>query len=82
MRLPDSLMVEVKTLAAETGRTMTAVIEDALREHLARIRAPRTGGSFKLMTFGRGGLLPGVDIDRTADLIDQMEEGLPIDKRR
>ena len=36
VRLPDDLMKAVKRHAAETGRTLTAVIEDALRAALAR----------------------------------------------
>jgi hypothetical protein len=36
----------------------------------------------KLITFGSGGLRPGVDLDDTAALIDLMEAGEPLDKRR
>ncbi len=36
VRLDDQLLLEVRRWAADTGRTITAVIEDALREVLAR----------------------------------------------
>src|SRR5262252_6014699 len=44
VRLPPGLMAQVKKLARETGRSMTQVIEDALRVAVARGRtaAPRT----------------------------------------
>jgi len=41
VRLDDDLLRQTKTLAAQTGRTLTAVIEDALRETLARDRGRR-----------------------------------------
>ena len=34
--LDDQLLREAKRFAGDTGRTLTAVIEDALRESLAR----------------------------------------------
>ena len=35
VRLDDELLSEAKQIAAKTNRTLTAVIEDALRQHLA-----------------------------------------------
>ena len=34
VRLDDDLLRQLKVLAGQTGRTLTAVIEDALREAL------------------------------------------------
>src|ERR1700675_4442894 len=46
VRLDDDLLRQTKTLAAQTGRTLTAVIEDALRETIApRCRPSRVTGS-------------------------------------
>lgn len=59
--------------AARTGRTLTAVIEEALRAALAPRRA-RGRERVELPTFGSGGLLPGVDLDDTASLLDAMED--------
>lgn len=86
VRLPDDLMRQVKRLAVETDRTLTRVIEDALREILARQRRRETSDPpiepVELPTFCGTGLAPGVDLDDSAALLDLMEEGLPIDKRR
>jgi predicted transcriptional regulator len=74
LRLDEHLMQQAKRLAAETGRTLTAVIEDALRESFARRMSPQPKRKIKLPTFDSGGLMPGVDIDNSASLLDIMEE--------
>lgn len=73
MRLPDELLKAAKRRAVETGRTLTDVIEDALRAALAREETEGTGEPFSLPTYGSGGTLPGVDLDDTAALLDLME---------
>lgn len=72
VRLPPGLMAQVKKLARETGRTMTQVIEDALRTAVARRPAagPRT---VTLVTVNGDGLQPGVDLDDTSALLDRMD---------
>lgn len=78
IRLDDSLLAEAKTLAVKTGRTLTAVIEDALRASLApQAQTPGTEGWMRLPTVGGQGLRPGVDLDCTSDLIDIMERDDP-----
>jgi hypothetical protein len=72
IRLDEQLLRDAKQLAAQTGRSFTAIVEDALREVLSRrqtaaMRAP------ELPTFGSGGLLPGVDLDDSAALVDLMD---------
>ena len=69
--IDDQLLVEVKTVAAQSGRTLSAVIEDALRAALAR-RSER-GSIPPLPTISGGGLQPGVDLDDSAALLDLME---------
>lgn len=66
-------MREVKRLAAETDRTLTRVIEDALRAAVARRAQPSDERPFRIPTFGRGGVRPGVDLDNSAALLDVME---------
>ena len=75
IRLDDHLLREAKGLALRSGRTLTKVIEDALREALARgSEAPtNTADRVSLPTFTGDGLLPGVDLDDSAGLIDLME---------
>ncbi|MBX3348738.1 MAG: ribbon-helix-helix protein, CopG family [Nitrospira sp.] len=66
-------MTQIKKLAAKTHSTVTALIEEALREALARRRRAGRRPPMKLPTYGNQGLLPGVDIDDTASLLDVME---------
>lgn len=73
VRLDDDLLRQTKTLAARTGRTLTAVIEDALREALARHGSRPRHARVTLPTFKGEGLRPGVDVDHTAGLLDIMD---------
>lgn len=50
-----------KRRAAEEGKTLTRVIEEALRRHLEEPRRPKTPFRLKLVT-KRGRLLGGVDL--------------------
>jgi hypothetical protein len=75
INLDDQLLAEAKLLAQQSGKTLTAVIEDALRERLARRMAPgRAAESFRLHTFTGKGLQPGVDLDNSAALRDLMDD--------
>ena len=73
INLPDDLMIQIKKLAAATHSTVTALIEEMLREGLARRRHRRRAIHDTLPTYGKQGALPGVDIDDTASLLDVME---------
>jgi len=72
VRLPPGLMAEVKRLARETGTSMTHVIEDALRQAVARRRrsAPAT---VTVVTATGDGVHAGVDLDDTSALLDRMD---------
>jgi predicted transcriptional regulator len=74
VRLDDRVLAEAKKYAAETGRTLTSVLEDALRETLAR-RSARAKGirPVRLRTAKGDGVRPGVDLDDTAALLALME---------
>jgi len=74
IRLPDDLLLAAKRQAMNTGRTLTRVIEDALRSALARDDTVSDEQSFTLPTFGTGGLRPGIDLDDSASLLDVMED--------
>ena len=76
INLDDALLAEAKQVAARTGRSLTAVVEDALRQSLYR-RDPATRQSVELPVFGEGGTQPGVDLDDSAALLDLMEQGDP-----
>ena len=72
VRLPPGLMAQVKRLARETGRSMTQVIEDALRTAVARASAPGRR-TITLVTATGDGLQPGIDLDDTSALLDRMD---------
>ncbi len=74
LRINDDLMQQAKRIAVESGQTLTRVIEDALRESFARRNRAPQKRTIKLPTFDSGGLMPGVDIDDSASLLDVMEE--------
>jgi hypothetical protein len=73
IQLEEKLFEEAQAYAAETGRSLTAVIEDALRETLSKHRPPIAKQHVKLKTHGQGGLQPGIDLDNTAALLDLMD---------
>jgi hypothetical protein len=77
INLDDALLAEARQVAARTGRTLTAVVEDALRESLHRRHATARRG-IELPRFGEGGVRPGVDLDDSAALLDLMEQDDPI----
>ena len=76
VRLNDRLLSEAKKYADETGRTLTALLEDALRETLARRDKPGPRRWIKLKTVGGGGVQPGVDLDDSAALLDLMDHDM------
>lgn len=73
VRLDDQLLTEAKRLALESGRTLTAVIEDALREVVSRRKEAPKAKKTRLITDGGKGLRPGVCLDSNAALLDIME---------
>jgi len=74
--LPEELLSQAKQAALASKRTLTQVIEDAVREALAR-RKRRTPASFELPVFGGDGIQPGVDLDDTSSLMDLMDDRGP-----
>ena len=70
IRLGDELFAEVKLPAARTGRSLNAIIEDALRENLARRSLAAERPPVQFPTFAGKGLQPGVDPDDSAALLD------------
>jgi hypothetical protein len=75
IRLDDDLLLEVKQIAARSDRTLTSVIEDALREMLARRRGEtEQRAPVRLTTVAGTGLQPGADLDDSAALLSLMEE--------
>lgn len=81
VRLDDDLYREVKARAAREGRTVASVLEDAVRVGMRR----PTGAAakpFVPLTFGSGGLMPGVDLSNNASLSELLDADTPLEKLR
>ena len=73
INVDEQLLADAKLLAQQTGKTLTAVIEDALRERLARRHTCVASEPTRLPTVGGSGLMPGVDLDDSAGLRELMD---------
>ena len=72
IHIDDHLFAELKRIATDTGKTLTAVIHDALRESLSRRRATERP-AVDLPLFHGTGVRPGVDLSDSASLLDLIE---------
>ena len=71
IKIDDALLVEAKTRAARSGRTLNEVVESALREAFAR--RDRPDRRVEIPVFRGGRVMPGVDLDDSAALLDLMD---------
>lgn len=72
IELNDELLRAAKQAAARERTSLRAIVERALRAHLAR---PTAGDGYELRwRTERGRLLPGVTLDDRDALIDLMED--------
>lgn len=81
IRIDDELYREVKARAARSGRTVAAVLEDAVRRGLNPPEQP-TAGRYRVRPTGSGGLRPGVDLSSNAAVAEAMDEGVSVDALR
>jgi hypothetical protein len=74
VRLDDALLDQARGEARRRGETLTALIEKGLRLELAQAKPARRRPKVAIPVF-KGGkvLLPGVDLNNSADLLDIME---------
>ena len=80
IRIDEDLYRRAKAQAARTGRTVSEVIEDAVRDAL-RPRA-RDRQLSELPVYGGSGVLPGVDLGDRVALLDRMDETTGVDALR
>ncbi|MEM9162232.1 MAG: DUF2191 domain-containing protein [Cyanobacteria bacterium P01_F01_bin.4] len=73
IRLNDELLQTAKQHALATQRTLTQLIQDALVVLLEQEKGAASPRTVVLSTFRGDGTYPGVDINRSASLRDQME---------
>ncbi|MEX2167960.1 MAG: type II toxin-antitoxin system VapB family antitoxin [Pirellulales bacterium] len=75
LRINDGLMADAKQLALDRGRTLTEIVEDALRVFLAQQRSKQVPQQPLQLHIVRGqGLQPGVDLSSNAALADLMDQ--------
>ena len=74
IRIDDNLLTLAKKAALESKSTLTAIIEDALREKLFRKEVKSDSEKVRIITFKGKGLLTGVDLDDSSSLLELMEE--------
>jgi len=74
VRLDEALLERARHEAARRGVTLTSLIEQGLRLVLRRPLPRRARPHVTLpVSSAGGGVLPGVDLDHSAALLDRME---------
>lgn len=73
IRLPDDLLKRAKKRAAEEHRTLTSLLEEGVALALAKPAKKRERIDLPVSR-ASGGVLPGVDLNRSTDLEALMEE--------
>jgi len=72
--IDDDVFRQLTKLAANSQTTLRSVIADVLRAELARrSHHGKTSTRPSVITFRGNGVLPGVNLDSNADLLDLME---------
>lgn len=77
IRIDDALYREVKAIAARSGRTVAAVLEDAVRRGL-NVGGQSDRQRYQVAPIGRGGLRPGVDLSCNAAVAEVLDEGVSL----
>jgi len=72
--LPDPLLQTAKRTAAQRGVTLSVVVEDALRIHLAQADSPPARPPFRLITVAGRLVNPHTDLNRTSELLTVDDE--------
>lgn len=82
IRIADDLYREVKAMAAKSGRTVAAVLEDAVRRGLNTNQQGGEPKRYVVKPSGRGGLQPGVDLSSNAAVAEALDKDVPFDALR
>jgi poly-beta-hydroxybutyrate-responsive repressor len=75
IELDDQLLVAAKQRAAEEGRTLRSLVEEALRARLARRSPEDAPPRLPIYQPARPGVRPGVDLFDNEALLDLMDHG-------
>jgi hypothetical protein len=72
VRINDDLLKRAKKRAADEGRTLTSLIEESLTLIVARRSSVRRKRVELPVSKASGGVLPGIDLNRSSDLEEAM----------
>ncbi len=73
IRIRDELLQRARRKALEEGRTVTSLVEEGLAIVLAGVERPKPKRVRVPVSKAQGGLLPGVDLNRSSALEDLMD---------
>ena len=74
IRIKDDLLKRAKKRAADEGRTLTSLVEDGLMLLLSKAKASRRKRIELPVSEAIGGVLPGIDLNRSSDLEEVMNK--------
>ena len=73
VQVDPKVFAEAQRLAEERGVSVETIVEQAVSDLAARTRRSTDPVRRELPTFGGTGVRPGVNLDRTSELLDLME---------
>lgn len=68
--LDEQLLAQLKRRAAESGTSVSRLIEQAIRLFVRTPASPADEEPFELITFGAGGQFSGHNIDKASALLE------------
>ncbi len=81
VRIDDDLYRRVKARAAIEGRTVAAVLEDAVRIGMTS-SVQIAAAPYRVRAHGSGGVLPGVDLSSNAAVREVLDDGVALEQLR
>ena len=72
IRIREDLLKRAKKRAADEGRTLTSLVEDGLVLILSKAKPSRRKRVELPVSKATGGVLPGIDLNRSSDLEEVM----------
>jgi len=82
VHLPADLHRRAKRKAAEEGRTLTELIEEGLRAVVDRPLPTARKRVMPRVSSVYGRVQPGIDLVKTSELLEALDDDLPLVKRR
>jgi hypothetical protein len=80
VRIDDELLKRAKKRAANEGRTLTSLVEEGSAAILAEARGSRSEQVRLPVSKASGGVLPGVDLNRSCELEEVVNRSLSFRK--